>query len=69
MGLFSTLLDFYENMRKTETKVKSTKPTTRKYDFDAGFTGDRKLDCPVYKPSDKKKKQENKDQIQEKDGR
>lgn len=68
MGLFSTLLDLYENMRKTETKVKSTKPIKREYDFDAGLTGDRKLDCPVYKPSKKREQKSNK-QINENEER
>lgn len=67
MGLFSSLLDLYENMRKTETKVKNTK-TTRNYDFDGGFTGNKKIDCPVYKPSDKNK-EKNKIEEKETEGR
>lgn len=47
MGLMSFLLDVYENTRKTKTNVKPDKNGRLKnYDFDAGITGDRKLDCP-----------------------
>lgn len=56
MGIFSALLDIYENSRKTKTEVKTNKPKERNYSFDAGFTGDRKIDCPTYKPSAKPKK-------------
>ena len=55
MGIFSALLDLYENTRKTKTDVKSNKPKERNYNFDAGLTGDKKIDCPVYKPSPKNK--------------
>lgn len=41
MGL---LLDLFENLRKTKSDVKSNKQQQRRYDFDAGFTGDRKSD-------------------------
>ena len=47
MGLMSFLLDVYENTRKTKTNVKPDKNgRSKNYDFDAGITGDRKLDCP-----------------------
>ena len=46
MGLISFIMDLYENTRKTNTDVKSTKPKERKYDFDAEITGSKKLDCP-----------------------
>ena len=47
MGLMSFLLDVYENTRKTKTNVKPDKNgRSNNYDFDAGITGDRKLDCP-----------------------
>lgn len=54
MGLISFIMDLYENTRKTTTEVKKTKPQERKYDFDAGFTGSKKIDC-MTKPVDKKK--------------
>ena len=41
MGL---LLDLFEIFRKTKSDVKSNKPQPRRYDFDAGFTGDKKSD-------------------------
>ena len=41
MGILSALLDLYENTRKTKTDVKSNK--------------EKKIDCPVYKPSPKNK--------------
>ena len=47
MGLMSFLLDVYENTRKTKTNVKPDKNgRSKNYAFDAGITGDRKLDCP-----------------------
>ena len=47
MGLMSFLLDVYENTRKPKTNVKPDKNgRSKNYDFDAGITGDRKLDCP-----------------------
>ena len=47
MGLMSFLLVVYENTRKTKTNVKPDKNgRSKNYDFDAGITGDRKLDCP-----------------------
>ena len=47
MGLLNALLDVYENTRKTKTNVKPDKNgRSKNYDFDAGITGDRKLDCP-----------------------
>ena len=47
MVFLSALLDVYENTRKTKTDVKPAKEgRSKKYDFDAGITGDRKLDCP-----------------------
>lgn len=47
MGLMGFLLDVYENTRKTKTNVKPDKNgRSKNYDFDAGITGDRKLDCP-----------------------
>lgn len=61
MGLLSSLLDIFENTRKTTTKVESSKPSKRNYDFDSGFTGSKKLDCPVYKPSKANKKTTEKD--------
>lgn len=38
------ILDLFENLRKTETDVKKSKPAERKYDFDAGFSGNKKSD-------------------------
>ncbi|MBO5397536.1 MAG: hypothetical protein J6A36_01180 [Clostridia bacterium] len=55
MGILSALLDLYENARKTKTDEKNNKPKERNYNFDAGLTGDKKIDCPVYKPSEKTK--------------
>ena len=47
MGILSSLLDAYENTRKTKSDVKPAKEGRAKnYTFDAGITGDRKLDCP-----------------------
>ncbi len=57
MGLMSFILDAYENSRKTKTNVKPDKTRSKKYDFDAGITGDKKLDCPkVEVPKVKKSK-------------
>lgn len=44
MGILSFILDVYENMRKTKTDVKPTKPQERKYDFNAGFSGSKRDD-------------------------
>lgn len=63
MGILSALLDLYENARKTKTDVKSNKAKERNYNFDAGFTGDKKIDCPVYKPSPKASKSEKETKI------
>lgn len=58
MGFMSFLLDAYENTRKTKSNVKTDKnDRSRNYEFDAGITGDRKLDCPkVETPRVKKSK-------------
>lgn len=65
MGLF---LDLFENLRKTETDVKSTKPQPRRYDFDDGFTGDRKKDCkPNKKTRDRKAPEKSKSKSKVKD--
>ena len=57
MGL---LLDLFEIFRKTKSDVKSNKPQPRRYDFDAGFTGDKKSDSasvqPIKKTTAKKEK-------------
>ncbi len=44
MGLFSMLIDLYENTRKTKTDKKDNKASVRNYDFDGGFTGDKRID-------------------------
>lgn len=44
MGLLSSLIDLYENTRKTKSDKKDDKPKVRNYDFDSGLTGDRKID-------------------------
>jgi hypothetical protein len=48
MGL---ILDIFENFRKTKTDVKPTKPKERHYDFDDGFTGDKKSDYISKEPT------------------
>lgn len=47
MGIFSALIDLYENTRKTKTNVKNNKPEPRHYEFDSGLTGDRKKDTQI----------------------
>lgn len=54
MGLISFIMDLYENTRKTDTNVKSSKPKERKYDFDAGITGSKRMDCRPKPISSKK---------------
>lgn len=44
MGIFSALIDLYENTRKTKSDKKDNKPPVRNYSFDSGLTGDRKID-------------------------
>lgn len=51
MGLISAIIDLYENFRKTDTKVESSKLEKRKYDFESGLTGNKKIDCSKYKPT------------------
>ena len=38
------ILDIYENLRKSKSKVESNKPKERHYTFDDGFTGDKTKD-------------------------
>lgn len=58
MGLLSSLIDLYENTRKTKSDKKDNKPPVRNYNFDGGFTGDRRADIstPKIKMSEKKAK-------------
>lgn len=50
MGVLSFLLDAYENTRKSKSNTKNAKEgRSNNYEFDAGITGDRKLDCPKVK--------------------
>ncbi len=49
MGLLSSLIDLYENTRKTKTDKKDNKPPVRNYNFDSGLTGDRKIDIATPK--------------------
>lgn len=60
MGVLSFILDIYENTRKTKTEVKPSKPLPRKYNFEAGFTGNKKDDCNTATKSVKKQKREEK---------
>ena len=69
MGLISFLLDAYENTRKSKSDVKNAKEgRLKKYDFDAGITGDRKLDCPKVETPKVKKSNSSKRAV-EKNGR
>lgn len=60
MGIFSVLLDLYENTRKTKTNVKNNKPEPRHYEFDGGLTGDRKKDKQICTPKVQSTKKETK---------
>lgn len=50
MGLISFILDMYENIRKTKTDINPTKPKERKYDYDSGFSGNKKDDYASITP-------------------
>lgn len=56
MGLLSSLIDIYENIRKTRTDKKDNKPPVRNYGFDSGLTGDKKKDIatPIAKVYEQK---------------
>lgn len=38
------ILDLYENFRKSKSKIENNKHNKKNYNFDDGFTGDRKTD-------------------------
>lgn len=61
MGLLSSLIDLYENTRKTKSDKKDNKPKDRKYDFNSGLTGDRKIDIATPRVQ----KTENKDKARD----
>lgn len=65
MGLFSSLIDLYENTRKTKTDKKDNKSSARNYNFDGGFTGDRKTDITTPRVQVSEKKQITKDDGEE----
>lgn len=65
MGLFSSLIDLYENTRKTKTDKKDNKSSVRNYNFDGGFTGDRKTDITTPRVQVSEKEQITKDDGEE----
>ena len=58
MGL---LLDLFEIFRKTKSDVKSNKPQPRRYDFDAGFTEEKKRNNTTVQPNKKTTAKKEKD--------
>lgn len=65
MGIFSALIDLYENTRKTKSDKKDNKPPVRNYSFDSGLTGDRKIDISTPRISTKESKPREKDNGEE----
>lgn len=53
------ILDFYENFRETKSKVEKIKTKERNYNFEDGFSGDRKKDMKT--TNQKKNKKEGND--------
>ncbi len=65
MGLLSSLIDLYENSRKTKSNKKDNKPKVRNYDFDSGLTGDRKIDIAMPRVQNTENKEKARDDGEE----
>jgi hypothetical protein len=66
MGIFSSLLDLYENTRKTKTKIESDKPKERNYNFNGGFSGIKKEDLNM---NNKSRQTKPKKEVEEREDR
>ena len=63
------ILHIYEWFRPTKSNKKSEKPIEREYDFDAGFTGDKKKDMNFSRQKEIKKEQNKKEKDDSRDER